>query len=1067
MTRRDASPLPLAALVTVLLFGGLFVLAGGLASGSQQRPETISLGAGGTRSVPAHKLPAQPLAFEPAARGDSYLVRGTQYELTVGASGTRLYGRGGDIRTQLTGARAASSAPANRQTMVVNRYQGAKSDWRTGIPTFGRVAYRGVYPGIDLAYHGRSGTLEYDFIVKPGADPGRIGLSVSGAGRVRIDANGNLVASSGDATLRQHRPVAYQEIAGKRQRVDARFVLRGNRVAFELGRYDRSRELVIDPTLTYGDYIGGSRDDAGTRVAVDSSGNIYVVGYTNSTSITGTSGSRSGTSYDAFVLRIAPDHSRTWISYLGGSSDDSGTDIGLDSQGRPYISGSTKSDDFPDGDTGTGLYGSQDAFTAAFATNGLLRWANTWGTGISGSAVPSTGYAIAVEGGGTTYTAITGAGATDTDGQIIQWSSDGSSGFYIFPDGMGTDLTDSLTALGVKPGCASNCDVYFAGHVTRTFECDGNVGNGDETLQLGYIGAYNFHTGANVWGGAGYNYYLEECAATGKVEVAALDVSNAGDPTIAGQVHPNSGSDHTFFARYAGSNGYFDPMPFGASLTAASASTDVSHDAQDNLLLVGWEAAKTGDFQGAIQPDYNGGLADGTVLKIFTDGPAITSDPGGSTPHERAAIVFATLFGGSATDLTGGVAGDGSGNIFFTGSTISLSKFPTQSTTQSPGIAGSLGDGFIGIIRPTIPQITGGPSGLVHSRDAKFTLANGPEPGFNYSAEEVGAKLECRLSPRDANFGPCPDTYGGLGDGSYTFQARSVDTGGTASPAASRDFQVDATLAPRFSIAPNPALVGRPVTFDASGTTGLPVAKYEWDLDGNGSFETNSAGNATVTQSYPGKGSFNVGLKVTDVEGHTATTTNTLQVNDATGPGSQFGVTINDGAQFTNDPNVVVTATFPSFTSGLLFSNDGGFGKAQTFAAKKETNWKLDSSGPERLPKTIYVRFLTGSIASNSYQDDIILDETPPKVDEAVIDSADGEASSDSASAARLKKYKVRMKARDKTSGVSKVQVTANKRKPGKALKYKRKFTVKSAKRPKWVRARDRAGNWSKWKKAR
>jgi hypothetical protein len=366
--------------------------------------------------------------------------------------------------------------------------------------------------------------------------------------------------------------------------------------------------------------------------------------------------------------------------------------------------------------------------------------------------------------------------------------------------------------------------------------------------------------------------------------------------------------------------------------------------------------------------------------------------------------------------------------------------------------------------------VTDGPSGVVHSRDAKFTFTAGPEPGFSYSAEEVGAKFECKLTPGNADFGPCPaNGYTGLSDGSYKFEVRAIDVGGTTAGAGSREFQVDHTLTPRFSIAPNPALAGRPVTFDGSASTGLPITKYEWDLDGNGSFETNSGATPTVTQTYPSPGSFSIGLRVTDSEGQTATTTNALQVNTATGPGAQFGVTINDGAQFTNSPDVTVTATFPSFTTSLLFSNDGGFGKAQTFTPKKETKWKLDSSGPERLPKTIYVRFLTGSVASTSFQDDIILDETPPKVDTAEVDALSDDAASGEAIAAKrkLRKYKIKVKATDKLSGVSKVQVTANKRKPGKALKYKRKFVVKSAKKPKWVRARDRAGNWSRWKKAR
>ena len=1076
MARR--SPLPAAALISAALALGLFLVAGGISRAPRQAD--LALNAAGKASTPAQTLPPAALAFEPSADGKGYLVRGAQYELGVDAGGTRLHGQGGDIRTRLVGARASDPAASQRQKLVVNRYHGAKSDWRSGIPTFGRVTYPGVYRGIDLAYHGKAGALEYDFIVRPGADPGRIQVAVSGAQRVRIDRGGNLVATDDNATFRQHRPVAYQVIAGTRRIVDARFVLDGNRARFALGRYDKTRPLVIDPTLTYGDYIGGAKDDSATRVAVDSSGNIYVVGSTKSTSIPNTSGTRSSTTnYDAYVLRIAPDHTRQWITYLGGSSDDAGNDIGLDSQGRPYIVGTTRSNDFSDG-----LFGPQDSFTAALGTNGSLRSAHTLGTQDSvATHLYSTAASIAVEGGGVAYIALSGQNTdpatqtapTYTTGFVIRYPTSGvwDAAWGVDGDGVsvgpGTIGTGTVSAVGVKPGCASDCDVFYTGSVTHTFSCGNPATPTDQ--KVGYVGAYNFGSQTNPWGDSTFNFYREECAAGGSAVPIALDVTNHGDPVIVGQAQlaDTATKAHVFFARYAGSNGWFDPLPFGASTEAASGGYDVTHDAQDNLIFVGFDSAKTGDLQGAIQSDYNGGFSDGTVLKVFPDGPAITSDPGGSTPHEAAAIIFATLYGGSATDQATGVASDGNGSIFLVGSTISISKFPTQNPTQATQVAGALGDGFIGIIRPTLAQITGGPSGTTHSRDAKFTFSAGPESGFDHSAEEVGAKFECKLSPRDSGFGACPaNGYSGLGDGSYKFEVRAVDVGGTNGGSASREFQVDATLTPRFSIAPNPALVGRPVTFDASASTGLPITRYEWDLDGNGSFETDTGGTATATQTYPSAGSFNVGLRVTDSEGHTATTTNALQVNNATGPGTQFGVTINNGAQFTNDPNVTVTSTFPSFTSGLLFSNDGGFGKAQTFAAKKDTPWKLDSSGPERLPKTIYVRFLTGSISSNSFQDDIILDETPPKVDTAEIDPVGAEGSdAGDARAAKLRKYKVKMKARDKTSGVSKVQVTASKRKPGKALKYKRKFTVKSAKRPKWVRARDRAGNWSKWKKAR
>ena len=133
-----------------------------------------------------------------------------------------------------------------------------------------------------------------------------------------------------------------------------------------------------------------------------------------------------------------------------------------------------------------------------------------------------------------------------------------------------------------------------------------------------------------------------------------------------------------------------------------------------------------------------------------------------------------------------------------------------------------------------------------------------------------------------------------------------------------------------------------------------------------------------------------------------------------------------------------------------------------TFPVAPTIKWKLDSSGPERLPKTVYLRFQLGPIVSDNYTDDIILDEIPPVVQQASL----AKTNSTGASAAKAKTYVEKVKAKDSNSGVGKVQATDNKRKPGKLLAYKTKVNVKGAK-PKWVRAQDRAGNFSAWKKLR
>jgi hypothetical protein len=157
--------------------------------------------------------------------------------------------------------------------------------WRANVPEFENVAYSGVYPGIDLVYHGQHKQLEFDFVVAPQAKTENIALNFAGVRRITTDASGNLMltSASGDVTLRK--PVAYQQSADGRKLVDARFVVAANRqVGFALGDYDHSRELVIDPVLSYATYIGGNGDDEAYGVASDSSGNFYITGESDSTS---------------------------------------------------------------------------------------------------------------------------------------------------------------------------------------------------------------------------------------------------------------------------------------------------------------------------------------------------------------------------------------------------------------------------------------------------------------------------------------------------------------------------------------------------------------------------------------------------------------------------------------------------------------------------------------------------------------------------------------------------------------------------------------------------------------
>jgi len=216
------------------------------------------------------------------------------------------------------GARKPSVHGLDEQVGKANYFVGAdSSQWRTNVPTYAKVRYAEVYPGIDLLYHGNQRQLEYDFVLAPGADPRKIELEFDGADRVEIDANGDLVLHACGHEIRQQKPVIYQQADGRRE-IAGHYVRKGkNRIGFAVAAYDRSLPLIIDPiVLSYATYLGGDGSDGGTGIAVDARGGAYVTGKTSSWNFPVTAGAAQASfggggsdlsPTDAFVTKFNPD----------------------------------------------------------------------------------------------------------------------------------------------------------------------------------------------------------------------------------------------------------------------------------------------------------------------------------------------------------------------------------------------------------------------------------------------------------------------------------------------------------------------------------------------------------------------------------------------------------------------------------------------------------------------------------------------------------------------------------------------------------------------------------------
>lgn len=333
-------------------------------------------GASAPGTAQAFALGSLPISFErnvgQAPAPTAFLARGAGYGVWADRHGFEVVAGdpvGGDparLRVEIPGG-AARLEPRRQLAGRANYLIGSKPEqWQTGVASFARVAYRDAFPGIDLVLRGDGRHLRYDLVVGPGADPDRISLPMTKAGRPRITFDGDLEFKAGE--LRQLRPFAFQRIGGQRREIPSRFTLRGRRLGFELGAYDRERRLVIDPVVEYSTFLGGTSYDQADAVHVDSDGAAYVAGLTYSADFPVSAGeSGSGPSFcapadnpgfvpppesscrsDGFVTKLDPDGTGIeYSTFIGGGRSDRVKAITVDSSGAAHIAGGTSSSNFP------------------------------------------------------------------------------------------------------------------------------------------------------------------------------------------------------------------------------------------------------------------------------------------------------------------------------------------------------------------------------------------------------------------------------------------------------------------------------------------------------------------------------------------------------------------------------------------------------------------------------------------------------------------------------------------------------------------------------------------------
>jgi len=603
------------------------------------------------------------------------------------------------VRMNLVGANAnAEVVGLEKQTATVNYFIGNDpKKWRTNVSTYARTLYPDVYRGVDLLYHGQQRQLEYDFIVKPGADPNQIRLRFEGAQKMRIDESGDLVLTIKGGELRQHSPSVYQEAAGARTKISGNYSIKSNReVGFAIGSYDASQPLVIDPVLNYSTFLGGAGQDYGQGIAVDLAGNAYVTGVTQSVNFPTQNASQANNAggtvnpWDAFVTKLTPSGGLSYSTYLGGSRDDSAFGIAVDSAGSAYVTGTTASTNFPtlNAFQASAGGGSGDAFVVKLTPSGGL----SYSTYLGGNAqLEDVGFGVAVDPGGNAY--VTGYTAStnfpvlnalqsnhasdngDSDAFVVKLTPTGGLSFSTFLGGNAGDFGQGIAVDGAG-------NAYVAGWTVST---DFPTLNALQPNHADDAGGYDaFVTKLTASGGLTYSTYL---GGNGYDQGFGIAVDPAGNAYVVGNT---SGSTDfpTLNAFQSASGGSYDA--FVTKLTVSGAlsystylggdSIDIGQgiavDSDGNASVTGITFSTNFPTLNAVQPN-SGGNDDAFVTKLTASG----------------ALSSSTYFGGDASDQGYGIALDLAGNIYLAGLTAST-NFPTLNASQAT-YGGGTYDAFV------------------------------------------------------------------------------------------------------------------------------------------------------------------------------------------------------------------------------------------------------------------------------------------------------------------------------------------------------------------------------------
>jgi hypothetical protein len=564
------------------------------------------------------------VAFEPA--GDEnpdarFVARTPSYALALGDAGARYVCPEGAVTMRF--GRPAQVSAEERLAGVRNYIVGDDPGrWRRDVPTFGRVRYTEVAPGVDLLFYGTNRAPEYDFIVAPGADPNGARFEIDGATSIGVDRDGALVLRTSSGEIRHEPPVAFQERGGGRIGVDARYRVDGCRVAFDVGAYDPSLPLVVDPVLAYATLYGGSADDRVNGAAVTPGGEVVIVGQTLSTNLP-LAGSAQGNlpEMDGFVAKLnAAGTALVFATYVGGNATDNFNGVALDASGRIAIAGSSASNDYPTVDGYDNSPNGLDALLTVLTSSG----------------------------GGPLYSTVIGGGNNDI-GNAVAWDVHGNA--YLAGETLDFSGVFSRNFPTKSPSSLPPFQDDYGGGRSDAFVCKFDPDQSGNT-SLVYSTLIGGSEGEGVE--AIVVDELERAYVCGYTESSNFPRQSARQNVYGG------GTTDGFVTKFnADGTTVFYSTFFGGSAIDETLGIALDTSAGDNRAVVtGFTTSSNIPTQLPIQAAKNG-PQDMVAFKLNDAGTQ---------------FVYSTYFGGPGNDAGQAVAVDAAGNAYLTG--FSNSSYP-------------------------------------------------------------------------------------------------------------------------------------------------------------------------------------------------------------------------------------------------------------------------------------------------------------------------------------------------------------------------------------------------------